>query len=66
MKLMQQTEMHVQKELCILETVSGLRLLKLVILILAVFSTACLVVESYMTSQIEFKITNIVESFPAA
>jgi len=66
MKLMQQTEMHVQKELCILETVSGLGLLKLVILILAVFSTACLVVESYMTSQIEFKITNIVESFPAA
>lgn len=66
MKLMQQTEMHVQKELCILETVSGLGLLKLVILILAVFSTACLVVESYVTSQIEFKITNIVESFPAA
>lgn len=66
MKLMQQTEMHVQKELCILETVSGLGLLKLVILILAVFSTASLVVESYVTSQIEFKITNIVESFPAA
>lgn len=63
---MQQTEMHVQKELCILETVSGLGLLKLVILILAVFSTASLVVESYVTSQIEFKITNIVESFPAA
>lgn len=47
-------EMHVQRGLCILETVSGLGLLKLVILILVVLSAAYLL-RLVCESQIEFK-----------